>query len=784
MPHWLHPERGPAPAESETREAGAGRAPARKRFRRPLILIFLSLGVTALVGAPWHAAAPVYDVGDVARQDVKAGADFLVTDAEATERKRQEAEAASPVVYDYDPFASSDAVALLREDFRPFAANQGSGEVPPPGVEALVTAALAERWGVRVPPDSLGEALRPGGLVRLLREVSGALDPLYARGVVANRELLVSEGRRTIVVRNLATRQEQVRTGPGDVLGFDQARTLLAPQAGQEPLSALAMALAAHLLRPNLSYNGEETALRRAAAREGVVPVLLPVRRGEMLVREGDRVAPDQARKLQAYARLPVGGQPPQALAGLFVLSLGALYGIYRFGRSNVKKFRSSTRDLGFLAAVMILSLAAERAGIVLAPGVAEALGVGDREALLCGLPLAAAVLVVRVVLNSETALLFGVPFFAFAALPFDQSLGAFLCFSAGGIAGAHRVARACRRMDFLRAGLWAGTAQALAVGGYALYLGAGLAPGDWAAVPWALGGGVAAGLLTLGLVPLAEWAFGYTTDIRLMELASLDNPLLGDLMVRAPGTYHHSLVTGSLVKAGAEAIGAKVLLATVAAYYHDVGKLSKPAYFVENQGDGRNRHDRLSPSMSSLILVSHVKEGVELARKNRLGEEIVEIVRQHHGTGLIRYFYDRARDRCSTADGVRESDYRYPGPKPQTREAALVLLADAVEAAARTVPDPRPARIRGMVQNIVNRTFADGQLDECELTLKDLHEIARAFSHILSAIHHQRIDYPLAAQKEKRIDGDLDPRRLPRGRDRRGEVAPSPGEGLRRLGL
>ncbi|MBE0616746.1 MAG: HDIG domain-containing protein, partial [Proteobacteria bacterium] len=285
-------------------------------------------------------------------------------------------------------------------------------------------------------------------------------------------------------------------------------------------------------------------------------------------------------------------------------------------------------------------------------------------------------------------------------------------------------------------------------------------------------------------LVPLAEWAFGYATDIRLMELASLDHPLLGELMLRAPGTYHHSLVTGSLVKAAAEAIGAKALLGTVAAYYHDVGKISKPAYFIENQVEGRNRHDKLSPSMSSLVLISHVKEGVELARRHRLGREIVEILRQHHGTSLIRYFYDRALERCSASDEVRENDYRYPGPKPQTREAALVLLADAVEAASRTVPDPRPARIQGMVQNIINRTFADGQLDECDLTLKDLHEIARSFSRILSAIHHQRIDYPLAAQKEKKADGDLDPRRLPRGRDRRGKTAQAVGESLRRLGL
>jgi putative nucleotidyltransferase with HDIG domain len=269
------------------------------------------------------------------------------------------------------------------------------------------------------------------------------------------------------------------------------------------------------------------------------------------------------------------------------------------------------------------------------------------------------------------------------------------------------------------------------------------------------------------------------------MELASLDHPLLRDLMVRAPGTYHHSIVTGSLVQSAAESIGARALLAAVAAYYHDVGKISKPSYFVENQADGGNRHEKLRPSMSALILMSHVKEGVELARKHRLGRDIVAIIRQHHGTGLIQFFYDKA---CQTArpglDEVQESDYRYPGPKPRSREAALVLLADAVEAAARTLPDPKPARIHGLVQNIINRIFSDGQLDQCDLTLKDLHEIARSFSRILTGIHHQRIDYPLAAQKERRTHGDLDSERLRGGRDRRGEAAAEGAESLRRLGM
>jgi putative nucleotidyltransferase with HDIG domain len=260
----------------------------------------------------------------------------------------------------------------------------------------------------------------------------------------------------------------------------------------------------------------------------------------------------------------------------------------------------------------------------------------------------------------------------------------------------------------------------------------------DWA---FAFLGGIGAGIVTAGLAPLVEIAFGYTTDISLLEQANLDRPILRKLMIEAPGTYHHSVIVGSLVEAAASEIGANHLLAKVCGYYHDIGKIKKPLYFIENQKAGKNKHDKLAPSMSSLILIAHVKDGVEIARKNKLGQVIVDTIRQHHGTSLIKFFYEKAKLRKGE-DAVNIDDFRYPGPKPQTREAGLVMLADVVEAASRTLENPTPARIQGLVQNLINNIFSDGQLDECELTLKDLHKIARSFNQILNGIHHHRIEY------------------------------------------
>ena len=205
------------------------------------------------------------------------------------------------------------------------------------------------------------------------------------------------------------------------------------------------------------------------------------------------------------------------------------------------------------------------------------------------------------------------------------------------------------------------------------------------------------------------------------------------------------------MVEAAAEKIGANPLLAKAAAYYHDIGKIKKPTYFVENQLGGENKHEKLAPSMSSLVIQAHVKDGVELARQNKVSQKIIDIIQQHHGTSFMAYFYNKAKQQATNPNMVNSEDYRYPGPRPQTKEAGLVLLADQVEAASKTLLDPTPARIQGAVQKIINNIFADGQLDECELTLKDLHEIAKSFIKILSGIFHHRVEYPQSAEKAMR---------------------------------
>jgi putative nucleotidyltransferase with HDIG domain len=252
----------------------------------------------------------------------------------------------------------------------------------------------------------------------------------------------------------------------------------------------------------------------------------------------------------------------------------------------------------------------------------------------------------------------------------------------------------------------------------------------------------VFAGVLMLGLLPFIESLFGVQTELSLLELGDVAHPLLQELVRRAPGTYNHSINVASIAEAAAESIGAKGLLVRVGAYFHDIGKMLKPGYFVENQGHDANRHESLVPAMSTLIIIAHIKDGADLARQHRLPKPIIDFIEQHHGTTLVEYFFRRAAE-ANGGTEVDESNFRYPGPKPQTKEAAVLMLADAVEGACRTLVEPTPARIESLVHDIAMKRLLDGQFDACGLTLQELATIEDSLVKSLTAVYHGRVKYP-----------------------------------------
>lgn len=330
-----------------------------------------------------------------------------------------------------------------------------------------------------------------------------------------------------------------------------------------------------------------------------------------------------------------------------------------------------------------------------------------------------------------------------------------------GSAIAIYAVSRVQQRYDVFRAGLFASLVAAWVVA--ALSTLAGLMPSAWYVnAGYAALSGVGSAIMVVGVLPLMEDLFGITTTFKLLELANPSQPLLRELQMKAPGTYHHSILVGNLAEAAAEAIGADALLVRVGSYYHDIGKTKRPYFFVENQLGMANQHDRISPRLSALVITAHVKEGLEMAREHKLPAIIQEFIATHHGTSLVSYFYHQAVQ----AEGqrqVQEEHFRYPGPRPRTRETGIVMLADGVEASCRSLKTPTPDQIEAMVRKIVDKRLADGELSEAPLTLKEIEKVAAAFIRVLTGLFHQRIEYPDQVFRELR--GGAEPEHKVKGK-------------------
>lgn len=470
------------------------------------------------------------------------------------------------------------------------------------------------------------------------------------------------------------------------------------------------------------------------------IPLSYKVMKGEVIVEAGHRVTERAARILEELGRREGIGNRLYAYFGLCLLILVLFYLSYR----DIKRYRPSlitdTRKMFLLSFLLLVTVVVSLFSKYIFLLVADRIWL-DTATIGFALPIAAGAMLTSLLLDFHLALgfsfivsiLFGVVFRGDPFMPLYYFLGS--------IASALSVFHSKRRTAVLRAGALTGLVNIIAITGIDLYKGELLFRGthDMAA---GFFGAVIVSIIVSVTLPFFETLFDIATDIKLLELLDPNQPLLKELVYKSPGTYHHSIVIGNLAEAAAESIGENPLLARVGAYYHDVGKIRKPEYFIENQRIAENKHDHLMPSMSSLIIASHVKDGVEIAREYSLPSEVIDIIQQHHGKSLITYFYQKAKD-LQPYLKIAEEDYRYSGPRPRTKVAAIVMLSDSVEAASRTLEDPTPQRIQALTNSVITRIFLDDQLSMCDLTLKDLRVIARSFNLILTGIFHHRIDYP-----------------------------------------
>jgi putative nucleotidyltransferase with HDIG domain len=711
-----------------------------------------------------------YNLGDVAERDIKSPRDFFIEDQAATEINRRQAVDKVLTVYDYDSdlarvltrnvgavFAEMRAASDVQDNSeteKP-ASNDSSGEMtdaannPSKSVIADKRKYFEDKLGIRVNEGAYRALEKVGFSKRIFDLIDRILQKILSNGVVTNKDILLKESEKGIILRNVRTKKEQELHQLKKIYGLDQAKTMVRI-VGQPLLSDLDYSLlnlvvdfVQRLIQPNITLNRSETQERINKTAAEIKPVLHKIKAGEMLLREGELVTEVQLLKLQTLETQTKKEQVFLTSIGAAMLLICLLITTYILHLNQPGRLPAEhNKSLLFMASVFLTFFFLAELSCKLSELLTQSSAIPiHMSSMWFGIPLAAGAMIICVFMGLTIAMPLAAVMAVSFAVIFENNLTIFLYFLINGTMAAYWIRHCRERKVFITAGAKLGLLNILLVTAINFYLaefsGAKLL---W---DWAFGfmGGIGAGIVAAGIVPLVEIAFGYTTDISLLELSSLDRPILRRLMIEAPGTYHHSVIVGSLVEAAASEIGANHLLAKVCGYYHDIGKIKKPLYFIENQQSGINKHDHLAPSMSSLILISHIKDGVEIAKENKLGQLIIDTIRQHHGTSIIKYFYEKARQQKGD-DSVNIDNFRYTGPKPQTREAVLVMLADVVEAASRTLDNPTPSRIRGLVQNLINNIFFDGQLDECELTLKDLHKIANSFDKILYGIHHHRIEY------------------------------------------
>jgi putative nucleotidyltransferase with HDIG domain len=689
------------------------------------LLGLLPLTIGPRLGGPLE----VPRAGTTAEADIRASVPIEVVDPDATRARRQAARDAVAPVYDLDRDAEGRAHAFVRDLFA-----RGRRAEPTAGLPPRAQVYL-EAGGFAAPVEA-----------RLQESVREA----FERPIAAGRRLLPLSG--TVVLREMPGGRSSPATAPLDAVTPEEARSAalqaLARAGAPEAERAALEPLIADLLVPNLLYNAPLTESRRAEAEARVEPLVARWPAGRTIVHRGEIVDDAAGRTLHVLnATLAARRSIPTILGHLLLLGL-LLFFIDRYVFIYQKSYRRARELFALLVVVTVAGLALDRGFIWLIERVASTLTqapFNDPALYRPLVPVATGTMLITLLVSPRAGMAFVLFLVPLLGLLTEWDLRSLLLGLLSSLAAIYGITTYRRRSVLIRAGLLLGGINAvsvLALRGVAP--GAGPASHVWFEMCCGLAGGIVVSVLVSFLLPLLESTFNILTDVRLLELSNLANPLLRRLALESPGSYHHSVIVGTLAEAAAESIGANALFCRVAAYYHDVGKLVKPAYYVENQKQGENRHDRLKPHLSALVIASHVRLGIDLARAHGVPREILDIIPQHHGTRRINYFYQKARRIGSPQEGeVREADFRYPGPRPQSREAALLMLADSIEAAARSLDDPQPARLKGVVNTIVSDVVLDDQFSECDLSFSDLERVRAAFFKALCSIHHHRIDYP-----------------------------------------
>ena len=703
------------------------------------LLIFFLLGLL-LYGVLYGNVKPEkYDVNVFETADVTIRAPKYMKDELLTQKKREEAAEEVPNQYTRQPEVVENRVSLINSIFdviketgkdKPATEGQtGDAEVEEPVTElsideklADLKAQLTKNGNVR---DSITQSI-PDSVFKTLLSLSDDELNRVNTVVVTQIETTMSD---KIYEEDLFSVNERLDT---------RLRALNLPA----PMIDAAITLSRFAITPTEIFDKELTEQKKQEAMKEVQSE--EIIEGEVIVQQGQMITHEDYRQLELLGLLSTE-TPKKPFIGLgifVVLAIGAIY--YHFHNWDLPEERKQNR-LILLSLIFVISLILMKITALM-----KELDL-DRIGFL--FPAALAGMLIRIMLNERIAMLMVMILAACGSIVFhyeitgaiDIEMAIYIMFS--GLAGVLFLSSRKNRANILQAGLFVSLVNVLIILFLLFLRGVTYTNLEYTYfVIYGFVSGIGSAVLTIGFLPFFEAGFGILSAMRLVELSNPNHPLLKKLLTEAPGTYHHSVMVANLAETACESIGANGLLARVGCYYHDVGKTVRPRYFIENQMNAGNPHDHLPPERSRDIIIDHAADGAEMLRKYKLPKEFIDIAEQHHGTTLLKYFYYKASEENEEID---EDSYRYPGPKPQTKETAVMGIADSVEAAVRSMKSPTTDEIKKLVDNIVKDRLQDGQFNECDITLKELDIVKKTLCETLNGIFHSRIEYPETKKKE-----------------------------------
>jgi putative nucleotidyltransferase with HDIG domain len=750
--------------ESQDKAAGFWRRLIRHPFFYLVIFVFV-LAYFLSYAPP--RSLPKIEEGAIAAADIVSPVDLTIEDTETTaKRKAAAAEAVLPAyVFDENSFLNTEEKVRQFFEFGRERLKEGGS----PAKAAEFQAAVSERFGLDIPASELESLIK----AKFSSEIEETLVSLI--GKVSSQGIIVSKN---LFIRREPERGFQLIRGPGneqltqagDILDIKEARSQFASEVEKLEVPArnkkLLVGLADVLLSPNISYNNLETESRKERARDREETVFYTIKKGKVIVRKGDEATAENIKRI-AVINLNLKGTRDWVvhLAGTFLLFALIFITLWYFLKSLLK-FRAALNIFRMMGLVLIVGLLVYKLAVFIATLFSQVSRIPvltDVGIYRYAFPFQFGVIIFAFLTNNTITLIFAVLNSILVGYVFQGDFLLMLYSFIGGLAAVYgiRYYKKQKRTSALRAGLFVVAPTNVFLIVIFELIREKINSPDIFATEAGMGllGGVLSAALAFVLLPIIENIFGFITPTKLLDLTNSDLPIFRRMAMEAPGSYHHSLIVSALAEKAAEEIGLDVMLVKAGSLYHDIGKVKRPEYFIENISRNPDLHKDMAPSLSSLVIINHVKEGVELARKLKLPKRIKEIIEQHHGSTLVRYFFHKAKEVYDPdMQKIEEENYRYPGPPPQSKEAALIMLADSIEAASRSIKNPSRETLKRLIVEIFENYLQDGQLEDCDFSLRELRGIAVSFHTTLYAIYHPRLEYPgfnFEVKKKKKTAND-----------------------------